>query len=156
MRSLLRRATCAAFFVLAVSFVLPRTAGAAEWCGTVGADDRPAALGGNPVRVIYAIPSDGQDGSAAAAPRISAGVDQIDAWWRANDSARTPRFDLFPFPCGLQADVTLRRLALSSTDLLASHTRFGRIAAEVRGSGVAASQTKYLVYYDGPVDERRL
>ena len=129
---------------------------AAEWCGTVGTADRAPVLAGNPVRVLYAIPADGADRSAELAPRISADVDEIATWWQRNDAGRTPRFDVAPFGCGLQVDLTLERLTATAAELLARDSRWDRVYDDLDRSGFDDTFTKYLVYYDGPVDDPRL
>ncbi len=156
MRTTRRSGLAALAAAAAALFVLPGTARAADWCGPVATVDRPAVVGGNPVRVLYAVPADGADRSAEHAPRVSADVDDNDAWWRANDSARTPRFDLTPFACGLQVDLTLTRVTATAAELLPSDVRWDRLFDGLWRSGVDQTYTKYLVYYDGPVDEPRL
>lgn len=137
--------------VLLLAAAWPQAAAAAPWCGTVAAEDRPAVVGGNHVRVLYAIPSDGADLSAERAPLISADVDEIDAWWRINDSSRTLRFDLTAFPCGLQADITLVRLGRSAGELAPNETRFRLLVDDPQLTRHFDGFTKLLVYYDGPV-----
>jgi hypothetical protein len=139
--------------VLATTVAWPSSALAAAWCGTVATDDRPAVVGGLDIRVVYAVPADGADASAGWAPRMSADVDSIDAWWRANDSSRAPRFDLAAFSCGPQADVTLARLARSAADLAVDDTRFNNIADDPQIDKWFESGAKVLVYYDGPVTD---
>ncbi|MBA3347711.1 MAG: hypothetical protein H0T13_04040, partial [Actinobacteria bacterium] len=134
----------------------PETAFAAEWCGSVSEQDRPTTLAGHPVRVVYAIPADGADRSGERAPRISADIDEIDAWWRANDASRTPRFDVFPFACGPQVDLTLLRLRATTAEFAPSDGRWERILGELDRSGFDGEHTKYVVYYDAPVDDPRL
>ena len=83
-------------------------------------------------------------------------MDAIAAWWQRQDYARTPRFDLAAFPCGPQADIVLVRLPQSAGEL----QRDGRQVLEDRGvRRQRCSRTpssKYLVYYDGPVDDVNL
>lgn len=141
--------------LLGPGFAGPGVAAAAEWCGSVAEQNRPTTLSGHPVRVIYAIPADGVDRSAERAPRISADIDEIDAWWRANDSSRAPRFDVFAFPCGNQVDLTLLRLVATTAELLASDRRWDKILGEL-DRGFDSEHTKYVVYYDAPVEDRRL
>ena len=77
----------------------------------------------------------------------------IDAWWRANDPTRTLRSDLAQFPCGQQVDISIIRLTRSSTQLASVNTRFGQIAnALIALQFSSAPYTKYVVYYDGPVE----
>jgi hypothetical protein len=150
------RSALAALAAAAAALAGPGLAEAADWCGTLSEADRPALSAGNPIRVVYAIPADGADRSGERAPRISADVDEIDAWWRANDASRTPRFDRFPFPCGPQVDLTFKRLAATGVELAPSERRWDRILEELGRAGIATRQTKLLVYYDAPVEDVRL
>ena len=115
--------------------------------------DRPQVVAGSFVHLVYAFPSDGADGSATVAAQISADVDEIDAWWRGQDPTRTPRFDVFPYACGPQADVTSVRLAQSGAQLAPIQSRAEQIAASLAAAGLGSSFGKYLVYYDGPSAE---
>lgn len=137
--------------LLVVSGVAPGVAGAAPWCGTTATENRPAAVTGRSVRVVYAIAADGDDRSAEWAPRISSEVDEIAAWWRAQDSVREPRFDLAAFACGLQVDLTVQRLRSSSAALAGLNNRVNLIAADVFTQGRFSEFEKYVVYYDGPL-----
>jgi hypothetical protein len=128
----------------------PQAAAAAPWCGTLAGDDRPAIVGGNHIRVLYAIPTDGADRSGELAPRISADVDEIDAWWRVNDATRAPRFDLTGFPCGNQIDLTLARLARPGAQIAPTFARFRSIAEDPQVERFFDGFSKLLVYYDGP------
>jgi hypothetical protein len=129
------------------------TAQAATWCGTTTTQDRPPALTGRSVRVVYAYPSDGADRSALIAPRVSADVDEIDAWWRSQDPIREPRFDRVSFACGLQADILTVRLSDLSETLRSEAVRGDRIAAGVTVAAGRSPYEKLLVYYDGPVND---
>jgi hypothetical protein len=152
MRPGLRRA---AFITAAVvgALVAPGVAEAAPWCGATAPADRPAVGTGHSVRVVYMFPSDGADRSAEFAPRIWADVEEIDAWWRANDPSRTVNFDLSSFPCGNQIDLVSRRMVIPAAELLALDTRFARVFDEAYlAARFDALFSKYLVYYDGPVD----
>jgi hypothetical protein len=126
---------------------------AATWCGTTTTQDRAPALTGRTIRVIYAYPSDGADRSADVAPRISGDVEEIDAWWRTQDSLHEPRFDRAAFSCGLQADILALRLSDSSETLRSEAVRGDRIAAAARAATGGATYEKQLVYYDGPVND---
>jgi hypothetical protein len=142
--------------VFALAGACSSTATAGPWCGTVATrGDRPAVVGGLDIHVIYAVPADGVDASAAWAPRISADLDSIDAWWRANDPTRTPRFDLAAFSCGPQVDLTFARLALSSDELAAADGKDGRDRLMIEDPRVDTwvPESKVLVYYDGPVND---
>ncbi len=135
----------------AVVLISPQSGFSAPWCGTVSPTDRPGTVTGPPIRVIYAIGSDGVDRSAEFAPMISSDVDEIEAWWRLQDSARIPRFDRAPFSCGPQADIRLVRLPQSSGDLYSdTNTTFSAIRTAVTALDSVASNYKYLVYFDAP------
>ncbi len=126
---------------------------AATWCGTTTTQDRAPALTGRSIRVIYAYPSDGVDRSAEVASRMSADVDEIDAWWRGQDPLREPRFDRSAFSCGLQADILSLRLSDTSETLRSEAVRGDRIVAVVGVATGRSSYGKQLVYYDGPVND---
>ena len=51
------------------------------------------------------------------APRIVGDVAAIEAWWRSQDAARTPRFDLFPVACATTfGALDITNVELSQTD----------------------------------------
>jgi hypothetical protein len=77
----------------------------------------------------------------------------MDEWWRGQDSTRTPRFDLFPFPgCTTQfgkLDLGFARLprpgsAYAGRDLI-------QLSADLAAFG--PPNVKNIVYYDGPTDD---
>jgi List-Bact-rpt repeat protein len=113
-------------------------------------------VGGPFVHVVYAIPSDGADHSADFAQRINDDVDQITAWWTGQDATRAPRFDLTPFSCGSQVDLTLVRLPQAGSQLAPRPGRARSLTAGVMSAGLGSSFGKYLVYYDGPAEEPNL
>jgi hypothetical protein len=113
-------------------------------------------VGGPFVHVVYAIPSDGADKSAEFAPRINDDVDQITAWWAGQDATRAPRFDVTPFSCGNQVDLTLVRLPQAGSQLAPQQGRARSLTAGVMTAGLGSPFGKYLVYYDGPADEPNL
>jgi hypothetical protein len=126
----------------------------AAWCGTAAAADRvPNVVAGNPIHWVYAIPSDGPDGLGALASVMQADAEQIDAWWRGQDPARTPRIDVAAFPCGAQLDITTVRIPRTSAQLSPLPARFSTIADALDAAGLGSSFTKLVVYYDGPTDE---
>ncbi len=157
-RSLKRALRHAALAACALACFLAYTgdAVAAPWCGTVAAEDRPAATAGRTIHVIYAVASDGADASAERAPAISANLDEISAWWRTQDFEREPRFDLTPFSCGLQVDLVLTRLTWSSTDVYPLAPRGPRILSSLDTLRSDSTYAKYLVYYDGPVEDTNI
>jgi Divergent InlB B-repeat domain len=109
--------------------------------------------------VIYAFPSDGADRFTALAGPIAWDVAAVDAWWRREDPSRTLRFDLFAFPgCASgagQLDISRVQLQQPSIYYAATSTRAGRIVFELDRTFVDPAK-KYLVYYDGPVEEPRI
>jgi hypothetical protein len=133
-----------------------KQADAAPWCGTPATSDRAQVLGGPFLHVVYAIPSDGADHSPDFAQRISGDVDQIAAWWTGQDPTRAPRFDVTPFSCGNQVDLTLVRLPQAASQLAPHQGRAVSLAAGVMTAGLGSAFGKYLVYYDGPVEEPNL
>lgn len=141
----------AALFVAAGGPDAAHAVAASPWCGTTTTQNRPAAVTGRSVRVVYAHPSDAPDRSTERAPRISADADEVAAWWRGQDPDREPRFDRFGFACGLQVDLQVVRLTQDSATLRADP--FERIVAAVVPSTTGAVYEKYLVYFDGPVDK---
>src|SRR5919197_298135 len=118
------------------------SAAAVAWCGSGETsvnrpDSADVALSSpNLVHVSYVVPSDGVDRFASLSPAIASDLAAADAWWRAQDATRTPRFDLAGVPCSTK----LGRLDLS----------FVRLPSP----GSACSQAvKNLVYYAGPMHE---
>jgi hypothetical protein len=85
----------------AVFLAMPAPAAAAPWCGSTATENRDPGVTGRTIRVVYAVGSDGEDRSVAMAGRISAEMDEVSAWWLTQDPERAPRFDVFPFSCGL-------------------------------------------------------
>lgn len=124
------------------------TGATTAWCGTVSPQDRPQALGGYPVHVVYAYPADGIDRSASLAAQLSATVEEIDGWWRREDASRSPRFDLYADSCGLQLDLTVLRVGAAKVTNTDAGNLFDLVAGDARGLP-GATRTKYLVFYDG-------
>ena len=127
---------------------------AATWCGAASQIDRvPNAIAGNPVHWVYAVPSDGQDRLSSLATVMQTSAEEIDAWWRTQDTTRLPRNDLTQFACGLQLDITTVRLPQSGAQLGSLDGRFEAVFDALDAAGLRSSFTKYLVYYDGPVSD---
>lgn len=133
------------------------TASAAVWCGTdTTATDRLDTATGPQVHMVYAIPSDGVDAFAATASAIATDVESADAWWRAQDPTRTPRFDLAAFSgcAGFAAlDVSFVKLPITAAELQPSSGRFSAISRVMPSYG---RWKKTVVYYDGPLDDPNL
>jgi hypothetical protein len=127
------------------------TAAPAAWCGTATLADRvPNGIAGNPIHWVYAIPSDGADNLAGLASVMQADAEQIDAWWRGQDPARTPRNDVATFACGTQLDITTVRVPRTSAQLSPLQGRFSAIVDALDAAGLGSPLTKYVVYFDGP------
>jgi hypothetical protein len=129
----------------------------AGWClsGEAPSDRVPDVPAGAQVHVLYAVPSDGADNFAAAAPAIVDDVMHIDAWWRTQDSTRTLRFDLAPTPdcADLGAlDLTFVRLTAPAVQL-SSNTFRSVLRSLPAANGLGNDFKRYLVYFDGPVDD---
>jgi hypothetical protein len=124
----------------------------ATWCGTPSqVDAKPNAVAGNPIRFIYAIPSDGQDRFSSFASILQTDWETIDAWWRGQDPIRRPRADLARFSCGVQLDLSSIRMRQSSSQIAARETPFEQVFDSLDSLGFGSQRTKYVVYYDGPV-----
>ena len=137
-----------------IASVAASAAAAATWCGSASQTDRvPNGVAGNPVHWIYLIPSDGSDSLGAVASTMQSDAEQIDAWWRGQDSTRTPRNDVTAFSCGSQLDISTIRSTRTSAQLTPISSRFAGIADTLQAAGFTSSLTKYVVYYDGPVDD---
>jgi hypothetical protein len=141
---------------VAVLWLAPGALGA-TWClsGEAATDRVPDVPAGAEVHVVYAVPSDGADNFAAAVPSILDDVTRIDAWWRAQDPTRTPRFDLAPTAsCSdLGAlDLTFARLTAPAAQL-SGNTFRGVVRALPPLSGLGDDFKRYIVYFDGPVDD---
>ena len=129
-------------------------AAAAAWCGSSATADRaPNVVAGNPIHWVYLIPSDGADNLGSVAPVMQADAEQVDAWWRGQDSTRAPRNDLATFPCATQLDITTVRSPRPGLQLAPLDGRFSLIFDTLEQAGLTSQFTKYLVYYDGPSDE---
>ena len=124
------------------------SAQAAPWCGSLSAVDRPAAVGGERVRVVYAIPAEAPDNSAEMAVRIAAELDEVEAWWRREDPSRTPRFDVYADACGLQYDLTWLRVPAIGPGEFRVEWIFEALSNLVK-QFPGSTSTKYVVYYDG-------
>ena len=126
----------------------------ATWCGAAAQADRaPNGIAGNPIHWVYVIPSDGADNLASLGSVMQSDAEEIDGWWRGQDSTRTPRNDVATFSCGVQLDITTLRTTRSSAQLSPLDGRFSGIVDALGQAGLDSSLTKYVVYYDAPVSE---
>jgi Divergent InlB B-repeat domain len=123
------------------------TTRAATWCGTTSSADRPNAVAGYPVHVLYVYPADGTDRSADWAPQIEGWIEESAAWWQRQDPYHVPRFDMYSAPCGLQVDIEVfhsGRLSVATTDA-ANDTAMLWSELNTRPG---AHFTKYLAFVD--------
>jgi hypothetical protein len=128
----------------------------APWCGTDSAafDRTPDFAPGFSIHVVYAYPAGAPDRFAAWAPHIVGDVAAIDAWWRSQDAARTPRFDLHAFGCDSafgSLDLSRVPLSTSISDIRTAHTRIRQLLANEHGFD--EQEKVYLVYFDGPTGQ---
>ena len=126
---------------------------AATWCGAPTQKDLiPNTVAGHPVHWVYAMPSDGPDRFSTYASIMQTDSESIDSWWRSQDPLRTLRSDLTQLSCGLQLDLSLIRLSQTGSQLGSIDSRFPQIADALIGLQFSSRHTKYVVYYDGPVE----
>jgi hypothetical protein len=129
------------------------TGAQAAWCGVAAQADRaPNGIAGNPIHWVYVIPSDGVDNLASVGTTMQSDAEEIDGWWRGQDSTRTPRNDVASFSCGAQLDITTLRTARSSAQLSPLDGRLNSVAATLEQAGLDSTLTKYVVYFDGPTE----
>jgi hypothetical protein len=119
-------------------------------------------MGGEQIHVIYAVPADGPERFAELASPIASDIAAIDAWWRREDPAHAPRFDLFEFP-GCESrfgklDLSFVRLPDPASVYVSSLDRYQRISTQLGASpfDFAAPDKKYLVFFDGVVAADRI
>ena len=125
------------------------------WCGTDSSavDRLPDATLGYAVHVVYARPPGAADRFGELAPRIVGDVAAMEAWWRSQDAARSPRFDLFPIACASMfgaLDVT--NIALTQP-ISGVNRAFTEIRSQLSLAGLNQPEKIYLVYYDGPTGQ---
>ena len=122
----------------------------------------PDAAGGFQWHVVYAFPADGADRLASVAPGIAGDLAAIDAWWNGQDSSRRIRFDLHAFPgCAPgfgQLDISRAQLPRPGDVYRPLAGRLEALLTDLNGApfGFTSADKKYLVYYDGPVDEEKV
>ncbi len=153
----------AAVVAVAGAFTLSaRAAVPVTWCGgssVANTDRKPDLLAGNEVNVIYAHPSDASDRLGQFASSITTDIAAIDAWWRKQDSTRTPRFDLFAFPgCAStygKLDLADMTLPQPTSYYYSLGTRFDRILNDLGGPPFYVNDPtrKYVIYYDASVSD---
>jgi hypothetical protein len=148
-------ATLAAF-VAAVAALPAHASTPMPWCGTSSSsvDRAPDATSAYAVHVAYVRPPDAPDRFSQFAPRIVGDVAAFDAWWRSQDSARTPRFDLFPAPGCASAfgalDISNVQLPRPAGGIGAA---FQEIRLQLADIGFDEPEKAYLVYFDGPTGQ---
>jgi hypothetical protein len=132
-------------------------ASAAVWCGTdTTASDRADAVTGAQVHLVYAVAADGANNFGAFASEIASDAESVDAWWRRQDPARTPRFDLATFAgcTGFGAlDISFLQLSEGAAQLgaLSGADRYTQLYRLLPAS--YGRWKKTVVYYDGAVGD---
>ncbi len=138
---------------LAFAALTAAPAHASSWCGVEHAANLPLSLNGGPnVHVVYAHPSDQPDRFAQFADAIETDAEHIDAWWRGQDPSRTPRFDLYPYSCGHQLDLSSLQLPDPSPAVVDTNVLWNRTLVALARKALQSRNTTALVYYDGPSD----
>ena len=102
---------------------------------------------------MYLIPSDGADNLGSVATVMQSDAEQIDAWWRGQDSDERS--------AQRHRDVPVRDTArhhdraLDAFELAAGPARRNdsSLFQSLQQAGLTSYFTKYLVYYDGPAEE---
>ena len=121
------------------------------WCGTDSShvDRLPDATLGYAVHVLYVRAPGQDDRLAELAPRFVGDVAAMDAWWRSQDAARSPRFDLFPIGCA----TALGALDITDVELIQTFAgidgAFNAIRLQLGSLGFNEPEKAYLAYYDG-------
>jgi hypothetical protein len=153
------RALATVIALVGLAAVQPGTASAGPpvpWCGgTASAVDRlPDATPGFAVHVLYVRPPGAPDRFAEWAPRLAGDAAEIEAWWRGQDPARSPRFDLFAAPgCAGSfgaLDVTSLELAQGVSSIEQAFEELWDATTEL---GFSEAEKAYLLYYDGPTGQ---
>lgn len=144
-------ATLAAFVALGAAAPAPAST-PAPWCGTASSVDRlPDATPGYAFHVLYVRPPGAADRLGELAPRFVGDAAAIEAWWRGDDSTRSPRFDLFAAPGCTSPfgplDITSVQLPRG---IASAESGLSDIRSMVVELGFREAEKAYLVYYDGP------
>ena len=149
-------ATLAAFVAL-VAALPAHGSTPMPWCGTSSSalDRLPDATSAYAVHVAYVRAPGAPDRFSQFAPRIVGDAAAFDAWWRSQDSTRTPRFDLFPAPGCASA---FGALDISNIQLPRPAGGIGVAFQEIRRQlssevGFNEPEKAYLVYFDGPTGQ---
>jgi hypothetical protein len=114
--------------------------------GARATSDRPDALFGSQIHVVYAVPADGPDRGLDTTGVLAGSVGSFQGWLRAQAGGRELRMDVGED--GL--DVTFVRLSRSEA-AMTSYGPFVRdtIEKEMGRAGLIRSDKVYAVYYDG-------
>lgn len=127
------------------------------WCGTSSSavDRLPDATPGFAVHVAYVRGPGTPDRFFELAPRIVGDVTAFDAWWRREDPARQPRFDLFAAPgCATQFGALDITNVAATDDVDDIDAAFQQLRQELASrAGFNEPEKSYLVYYDGPTNQ---
>ena len=153
------RALVTAIALVGLAGALPGTASAGPpvpWCGgTPSAVDRlPDATLGYAVHVLYIRAPGTPDRFAEWAPRLAGDAAEIESWWRGQDPARSPRFDLFAAPGCAGSFGALDLTSVELTQGISSiNVAFDELWGGITELGFAEAEKAYLAYYDGPTGQ---
>jgi hypothetical protein len=130
-------------------------------CAVATGSDQPDIVSAFLVHVVYAVPADAADRFGERSLPILSDLASIEAWWQAQDTTRSPRFDLLGGDCDSRMgrlDVSHVRLPREAAYYADPRQGFERIVADIESLPLAfsAPEKKYLVYYDGPVQRRSI
>lgn len=122
----------------------PSARASVRWCGTTesAVDRRPDVVKGYQVHVLYVVPPGGPDVTSQRMSQIASEVAGVDAWWRAQDPTRVPRWDFASFS---GCDSTFGNLDISV--VRASYT--DAIKVGIRGTYTADYSKKYIAFNEG-------
>lgn len=132
-----------------------------RWCGTPTSRDQLDTVSAFLVHVVYAVPADAPDRLSERALPILNDLASIETWWQSQDPTRSPRFDLLGGDCDTgigQLDLSQVRLPREASYYADPRDGFTRITADLEHVPLSFDEpeTKYLVYYDGPVQRKSI
>jgi hypothetical protein len=107
--------------------------------------DRPDALAGPQVHVLYVLPSDSPDEALDTNGTIEKSVDAWNGWLRGQTGGNGLRLDLFDG----QLDTSFVRLAETNDSLSTQQSPWPTIDQELASRGFAGGEKTYAVYYGG-------
>ena len=150
-RRVLPRISLLALFLVglapAVIVAVPRAAAAA----TRATSDRPDAVSGYQVHLMYVLPSDGTDRGLDISGSIATSAGAWNKWLAGQTGGPKFRIDKYRTSTGaLKSDITFYRLSHTDAEIASSGAFVRtRIDEELSAAGFNCSNKLYAVYYDG-------